>query len=130
MFIRYKRNKEDTRYGVFYAEGEGAFLDLSEGIVDTGGMCYEYFYIKDGCEFTTDFTVEKLETTDDLISFIKNNSKAYMNLNNRIQDMIRVKYSLTDELKILRTGVGSEEYNNYVNLCIDSFSESKTNMGL
>lgn len=128
MFVKYKRNKDEDKYGMMYAENEGGYLGLTEIIPDSGGESYEYFYIKDGCEYTSDFEVQELETSPELIEFIKKNSVEYQNINKRINDLIRERYSVNDELKCLRTG-DTTEYNTWVEECIATFAPAKANLG-
>ena len=59
-------------------------------------------------------------------------SPAYRSINGRVVDMIRARYSVNDEIKMLRTGPTkeSEAYNDYVEECRAWGRAEKERLGL
>lgn len=64
-------------------------------------------------------TVEEIILTEGLIELIKSESPHILLINQRIVERIREKYSINDEIKMIRVGSGAEveEYSAYVEDC-------------
>jgi hypothetical protein len=58
--------------------------------------------------------------------------EVYLNINARVVDKIRERYSISDELMMLRTGPSDESaaYNDYIESCRAWGVEEKNKLGL
>ena len=77
-------------------------------------------------------TVEEVELTDELKAAIKAASPHVQLINERVVAKIRERYSVNDELKLLRIGLSEEstDYNNYIEECRDWGHAAKLKLGL
>ena len=77
-------------------------------------------------------TVEEVVLTDELKAAIKSESPHVQLINERVVAKIRERYSLNDEIKLLRIGLSEEStaYNDYVEECRDWGRAAKANLGL
>lgn len=64
-------------------------------------------------------TVEEVVLTDELKAKVVSASSIFSNINGRVVDKIRERYSVNDEIKMLRIGpsVETAAYNDYVESC-------------
>lgn len=98
-----------------------------------GGVTY--VYIPTGIEITVpDEITDYVETTltDELKESIKNASCHVELIRQRVVDKIRQRYTINDEIKLLRIGSGAEAeaYNAYVEECRAWGNVEKTKIGL
>ena len=77
-------------------------------------------------------TVEEVVLTEELKAAIKAASPHVQLINERIVARIRERYSLNDEIKLLRIGLSEEStaYNDYVEECRDWGCAAKARLGL
>jgi len=77
-------------------------------------------------------SVEAVELTDDLKEAIKKASPHVALINERVVNMIRDKYSISDEIKMLRIGPSDETnaYNSYAEECRAWGKSEKLKLGL
>lgn len=77
-------------------------------------------------------TVEEVELTDELKKAIKVASPHVQLINERVVVKIRERYSLNDEIKMIRLSPSEESaaYNEYVESCRDWGRVAKANLGL
>ena len=77
-------------------------------------------------------TVEEVELTDELKTAIKVASPHVQLVNERIVARIRERYSLNDEIKMIRLSPSEEStaYNEYVEACREWGRVAKANLGL
>ena len=77
-------------------------------------------------------TVEEVVLTEELKESIKSESPHVQLINDRVVSKIRERYSVNDELKLLRIGLSEEStaYNDYVEECRDWGRAAKANLGL
>lgn len=66
-----------------------------------------------------EITLEEVELTDELIAELRAVSPHILLINDRVVAKIRERYSLNDEIKLLRIGLSEEStiYNDYVEEC-------------
>jgi len=77
-------------------------------------------------------TVEEVELTDELIAELRAASPHVILINERVVAKIRERYSLNDEIKLLRIGLSEEStaYNDYAEECRAWGREAKARLGL
>ena len=77
-------------------------------------------------------TVEEVALTDELKAAIKSESPHVQLINERVVAKIRERYSLNDEIKLLRIGLSEEStaYNDYVEECRAWGRAAKARLGL
>lgn len=77
-------------------------------------------------------TVEEIVLSDKLRADLIATSPLVRVINDMVKDTIRTKYSIEDELKLLRTGPSAEfdEYNNFVEFARSKGREEKAKLGL
>ena len=77
-------------------------------------------------------TVEEVELTEELKESIKSASPHVQLINERVVAKIRERYSLNDEIKLLRIGLSEEStaYNDYVEECRAWGRAAKARLGL
>lgn len=80
----------------------------------------------------TELTVTPATLTDELISEIKKQSPVIAWIDEQVRSKIAEQYSITDEIKMIRTGSGSdyETYTAYVESCRTWGRAQKTALGL
>lgn len=76
--------------------------------------------------------VEKIELTDGLREDIKAVSPHIKYINQRVVEMIRQRYDINDEIKMLRIGPSEEtaKYNDYAEACREWGRNEKIKLGL
>jgi hypothetical protein len=77
-------------------------------------------------------TVEEVELTDELIAELRAASPHIILINDRVVAKIRERYSINDEIKLLRIGLSEEStaYNDYAEECRAWGREAKARLGL
>lgn len=96
---------------------------------------YTYVSVPDGIKLPAqpeNITVERVELTTDLADAIKKASPHVALINERVVNMIREKYSVNDEIKMLRIGPSeeTEAYNAYAEECRAWGISEKAKLGL
>ncbi|MCE5212108.1 MAG: hypothetical protein LLG40_11185 [Deltaproteobacteria bacterium] len=96
---------------------------------------YVYVSVPEGIELpdqSGNITVERMELTTDLADAIKKASPHIALINERVVNMIREKYSVNDEIKMLRIGPSEETaaYNAYAEECRAWGQSEKAKLGL
>jgi hypothetical protein len=96
---------------------------------------YTYVSVPDGIvlpEQPEQITVEEVTLTDELKKAIKTASPHVQLINERVVEKIRQKYSLNDEIKMLRIPPSDEStaYNEYIESCRMWGKEEKAKLGL
>ena len=83
-------------------------------------------------EQPAEITVEEATVTSELIEEIKAVSPHVQLINSRVIDMIRERYSINDEIKMLRIGASDETsaYNDYAEACRAWGRAEKAKLGL
>lgn len=77
-------------------------------------------------------SVEEIVLSDALIRAISDNSPLIRVINDMVKDLIRSKYTIEDEIKLLRTAPSAEfdEYNDFVEFARAKGREEKSKLGL
>lgn len=96
---------------------------------------YSYVSVPDGMTLPDQpeqISVEPVNLTDDLKEAIKKASPHVALINERVVNMIREKYSISDEIKMLRIGPSDETsaYNSYAEECRAWGRSEKLKLGL
>lgn len=96
---------------------------------------YTYVSVPDGIALPDQpeqISVESVELTDDLKEAIKKASPHVALINERVVNMIRERYSVDDEIKMLRIGPSEETaaYNTYTEECRAWGRSEKLKLGL
>lgn len=98
-----------------------------------------YVFIPDGVEMPDQpdniaATIETVEMTAELKEQIKINSSSYQAINRQVKKMIAARYSVEDELKLLRSVDKTTDeftaYNDFVVNCIEWGQDQKRSLGL
>lgn len=97
-------------------------LETEERIIELCDIDGEtYVSVPDNITLPTQefIIIEEVTLTDELKAAIKAASPLFANINGRVVDKIRERYSVNEEIKMLRTGQAEETkaYNDYVEEC-------------
>ena len=96
--------------------------------MQTGDLVY--WYVKDTPRTDSAYTVVTLTT--ELKDQIKAASRRVQFINQQVKEKIAERYSVADEIKLLRKGKNAEfdEYNAYVEACVAEGQAKKAALGL
>lgn len=96
------------------------------------GVTYVAIFDEPLPEQPSEITVSQVTVTPSIKKLISENSPIIKLINQTVVDKIATKYSVNDEIKLLRTQPSAEftAYNEYVESCRAEGAEAKLNLGL
>jgi hypothetical protein len=120
-----------TTYRFVHPNTEGE--QLSTELATING--FTYVHVKEGAELPEQHPqtgVVEITPSVEEMEAIKESSHLVRNINNTVQDKIAERYSMADEIKLLRThpSVEFDAYNAYVEECRQWGREQKANIGV
>ena len=133
MIYSYQKHIDSLRtVEIALPEGEG-HQRIGTELATIDGTTY--VNVPDGTTLPTqpgEITVDEITLTPDLIDRIKSISPHVRLINSRVVDMIRQRYSVDDEIKMLRLSPSddSARYNDYADQCREWGRQEKGKLGL